>query len=380
MASVRLDSIENLTEPHHEMHNSIHRTCLIFPPMINSVGIWGYLQNTENNPLVYALPRLELQILLAFFVTHSLHFIFKRIGLPIFVSQLLTGLILGTAVQNMNEDFQKIKLSFGSEEILDVTASFGFTLFIFLMGLKMDLIMVFRTGKRTFITGVMSLLVPLLMGLVALEKVASFWELDKEDKLKIYRIVLFNSMTSYLAIACSLSEIKILNSELGRLGLSTALVSDILSLFLTSSSTFVRAVHSRDIALPILNATLLIAFVAVALGFLEPVPGFLRRTKAWVLRSPGAGFFEAQALGSSKPRRWVPSNPRLASLKNPAAGFLKKPRRGFEETQRLGFKKPTLGFFEGTQALGSLELAPGFLQRTQACEPSNGRWCLPSRV
>ncbi|GLT97570.1 hypothetical protein SLE2022_151270 [Rubroshorea leprosula] len=93
--------------------------------MINSVGIWGYLQNTENIPLVYALPRLELQILLAFFVTHSLHFIFKRIGLPIFVSQLLTELILGTAVQNMNADFQKIMLSFGSKEILDVTAPHG---------------------------------------------------------------------------------------------------------------------------------------------------------------------------------------------------------------------------------------------------------------
>ncbi|GLT80428.1 hypothetical protein SLA2020_518670 [Shorea laevis] len=171
----------------------------------------------------------------------------------------------------MNEDFQKIMLSCGSEEILAVTASFGFTLFIFLMGVKMDLSMVFRTGKRTFITGVMSLLVPLLMGLVALEKVASFWELDKEDKLKIYRIVLFNSMTSYLVIACSLSEIKILNSELGGQGLSTALVSDILSLFLTSSSTFVRAVHYRDIALPILNATLLIAFVAVVAFGIRPL-------------------------------------------------------------------------------------------------------------
>lgn len=178
---------------------------------------------------------------------------------------------MGTAVQNMNEDFQKIMLSVGSEEILDVNASFGFTLFIFLMGVKMDLSMAFRTGKRSFITGVVSLLVPLLMGLVALEKAASFCKLDKEDKLKIDRIVLFNSMTSYLVIACSLSEIKILNSELGRLGLSTALVSDILSLFLTSSSTFVRAVHRQEIALPTLNATLLIAFVDVVTFGIRPL-------------------------------------------------------------------------------------------------------------
>lgn len=51
-------------------------------------------------------------------------------------------------------------------EIIDTTGLFGFVIFLFLMGVKMDLRVAFRSTKRALVIGFVSILAPLTVGLI----------------------------------------------------------------------------------------------------------------------------------------------------------------------------------------------------------------------
>lgn len=67
-----------------------NNSCLTLPPKINSLGfsVPGYI---HDNVLQYALPQLEVQVVLIFFLTQVFHWGLKHVGVTCFVSQLLVS-------------------------------------------------------------------------------------------------------------------------------------------------------------------------------------------------------------------------------------------------------------------------------------------------
>lgn len=126
-------------------------------------------------------------------------------------------------------DEAKFKLfRIDSEEVLGLLSYFGYTLYLFITAVKMDIRMTMQTGKKAWIIGMPSVLVPLFCGLF----VCSFLHkgLTVEEIRKLPLMTSLQSMISFPVIASLLNELKIVSTELGRLGLSSALVADIFSL------------------------------------------------------------------------------------------------------------------------------------------------------
>lgn len=69
-------------------YNLSSRFCMPVPPYVNSNGIWQFIGKAGNHPWDASLPRLELQIIVAFAVTHACHFVLKRFGIPMIASQI----------------------------------------------------------------------------------------------------------------------------------------------------------------------------------------------------------------------------------------------------------------------------------------------------
>ncbi|KAE8697030.1 hypothetical protein F3Y22_tig00110634pilonHSYRG00028 [Hibiscus syriacus] len=67
--------------------NETFDVCLRLPPKVNSVGIWENLAS-PSAILTYSLPLFELQVLLAFVVTHLIYAILKPLGITMFASQI----------------------------------------------------------------------------------------------------------------------------------------------------------------------------------------------------------------------------------------------------------------------------------------------------
>ncbi|XP_039034277.1 cation/H(+) antiporter 4-like [Hibiscus syriacus] len=205
--------------------NETLEICIFLPPKVNSAGVW---EDTPSTILTYSVPLLELQILLIFLFTHLVHAIFKPLGVTYFASQMFAGLILGQ-IQGLRRIFYAE--DYLGLETIETASLLGFSMFLFLMGVKMDLKMAFTTSGRSVLVGVISLLAPMLVGLAVYQ---TYKEPEQTKTLILERLmgITIESLTSSSVIAHLLTELKILNSELGRMALSSAVVCDISTLVL----------------------------------------------------------------------------------------------------------------------------------------------------
>nr|XP_016455561.1 PREDICTED: cation/H(+) antiporter 3-like isoform X2 [Nicotiana tabacum] len=136
-------------------------------------------------------------------------------------------------------DFTETLFPQPGEIFIDLMSKIGYIFFIFLSGVKMDAKMVLRSGSRAWTVGLLAVILP----------VASFASLyfgyfSLDENMHRYRkpatqsIFLIQSLIAFPVVASLLVDLKIMNSELGRLALASTLISDLFSnLGLTIFST-----------------------------------------------------------------------------------------------------------------------------------------------
>ncbi|TKY56382.1 Cation/H(+) antiporter 4 [Spatholobus suberectus] len=126
---------------------------------------------------------------------------------------------------------------YGSQDTLATIASLGYVLFVFENGVKMDYSMITRAGKKGWVISLVGLALPLLIGSTHLQNLSAFLTQGVDDKDHSAIVILMTqNMNSFAVIASILNDLQILNSELGRLTLSCALVGDMLSNILVIST------------------------------------------------------------------------------------------------------------------------------------------------
>ncbi|TQD78802.1 hypothetical protein C1H46_035646 [Malus baccata] len=206
--------------------------CTEFPPNVHSPGLYSRNYTDSDNQL-YTLPNLEIQMVLIFIITQAFYFVFRYFGVPRFTCQIITGIILSPTLLGHYEFYKNFLFNVNSQESLGLLSELGYGLFMFLIGVKMDLGMIKRTGKKGFYTGVACVVAPLVVTMAVQATLnAKMFSLTKHEQFELPFMTLLHSMTPFPVVACLLEELKILNSEIGRLGMSAALVGDTISVFL----------------------------------------------------------------------------------------------------------------------------------------------------
>nr|KJB21664.1 hypothetical protein B456_004G007700 [Gossypium raimondii] len=237
---------ESLPPPYVLYENATYEFCFVLPPKVNSAGIW---ENATDPSMIfsYSLPFLELQFVMIFLVNHLVYTILRSIGITLFASQMFE---LGI-------------------QIMDTVSLFGFTLFFFLTGVKMDIKSAFRTTKRSLGIGIVSLLSPILVG-GAVQ--VTLRQPNEPEHIRTERLVgtLIEALTSFPVIACLLAELKILNTELGRLALSSAAVGDLSTLFLVHIITFSRHISSSPFSV-LVRGVIMCCFIALIFFVFRPL-------------------------------------------------------------------------------------------------------------
>ncbi|TYG86174.1 hypothetical protein ES288_A13G113400v1 [Gossypium darwinii] len=229
--------------------------CLTFPPKVISPGLATILveKDKDEKLMTYSGPRLHCQMVVIFVLTQIIHSLLKKLGLPLFISQILAGILLSPMLFK------------DSVSVLGTVGALGFVFFLFLSGVKMDLSLTLKSGKKAICIGLLTVVVPLIFCMTTIKNLHPE---GNEFSNKSFFLAVTYSGTSFPVIHSLLSELKILNSELGRLGLSAALIGDIVTLVLT--------VALMDVGLALL-------FIVIVVFVLRPV------MKWMVKRTPGAG-------------------------------------------------------------------------------------------
>ncbi|KAF8111464.1 hypothetical protein N665_0075s0010 [Sinapis alba] len=210
---------------------------------ISSFGLWENL----NSPYVvfgYSLPLLEFQILLIFIFIITSHMFFRFIGISQIASHFMviihSGVILGPQLFDLLEKSSE-KLSLdpaldGSPALRGIGVC-GNILLTFLMSVRISRRLAFNSGPLPIVIGILTFIVPLFGGLCFRNLYAD--NVDPQymppKKVLAERTVMISSQSSILlpTVTFILLDLKILNSELGRLVLSASMINDFLGIIVS---------------------------------------------------------------------------------------------------------------------------------------------------
>ncbi|KAK7260536.1 hypothetical protein RIF29_26663 [Crotalaria pallida] len=253
------------------LNRTVYTALVTLPANISSDGIWG-AENSGRNPLKSYLPVFELQIIVIYVVTLICQFILKHFDFPVLVSQMLAGLILGSLLQQERTlIYKKMLFPYGSHAIIDTIGAIGYAFFMFLTGVEMDISMIKKTGYKPWIIALIGLTAPPAICLQLLKF---------PQHLDIIIVVLIHTSLSTAVIASLLKELQITNSELGRLALSSVLVSEVVCTIVGSFSTAIR--YNDNLIQIVSNMLVLMALCIVMKLVCRPM-------MFWIIKHTPAG-------------------------------------------------------------------------------------------
>ncbi|KAM7258413.1 hypothetical protein ACFE04_014154 [Oxalis oulophora] len=183
-----------------------------------------------DTPFAYSTPVLLMQLSVSALFTAVVQRILSPLGQSAFISQMLVGLAMGPSfLGTYAVSFISTLFPAFSIYVNETFALFGCMLYMFLVGVRMDLGMVKRSGKKAIVIGLCSFFVPLMLNTIMAVVIRSMDSLDPAHRTSVQFIAAFQSLSSFHVIACTLADLKLLNSELGRLASCASMISGICS-------------------------------------------------------------------------------------------------------------------------------------------------------
>ncbi|XP_020090908.1 cation/H(+) antiporter 15-like [Ananas comosus] len=207
-----------------------HMICVTpYSVKMSCSGIW----DAEDSILLHNIPRSLIQIFLIAAISRLLHFLLRPLKQPRIVCDIASGIIVGSFVTE--EEAVADKSSFSAMFIPEVgktpmvvLAAVGLIFNLFIAGVKMDPSAIWKSGRRSVAIGTASLAVPLAAVVAASYLIYNNIEQVLERRRRFF-IFMAASLctTSFPVLADILAELRLLNTELGRLALSSAMIQDV---------------------------------------------------------------------------------------------------------------------------------------------------------
>ncbi|XP_038995054.1 cation/H(+) antiporter 15-like [Hibiscus syriacus] len=189
---------------------------------VTSEGLFN--QKGDDNIFKHHLIILQLQLAIIFILATIFHLVLGLLYLPRLTSEVLAGIILGPSVLGrFFPNISSVLFPRQSVKVLTTLTRFG------------------KSGKREWTIGSLVIVFPLLLGVHTATEISL--NVDHIDEVYLERFALFTGvlmLTPFPVVAILLMHLKIINSELGLLTLSSALISDLISVVIVNLDKFVQ--------------------------------------------------------------------------------------------------------------------------------------------
>ncbi|QCD76674.1 monovalent cation:H+ antiporter-2 [Vigna unguiculata] len=110
--------------------------------------------------------------------------------------------------------------------LVETMANMGLIYFVFLIGLEMDISIIKRSGKKTVLISLAGMVVPFLVAICLSSLISNTDESINQVSCVLYLGIVL-SVTAFPVLARMLVELKLVNTDLGKLALSTSLINDV---------------------------------------------------------------------------------------------------------------------------------------------------------
>ncbi|XP_038883080.1 cation/H(+) antiporter 15-like [Benincasa hispida] len=209
----------------HKASKNITTICT-FANRVHSTGIF-----TGVNPLEFSASLLFLQLGICSVTIIFFSRLLKPLGQPLIVSQILGGIILGSSGLSHLDKFKQTIFPLRGFVCLDLVSALGHIFYFFLIGLQTDISFVKKIDKKAFCIGSFSTI--LAMILVTVYSIVLANAVDIKKIKYIYELGRLESFISFPMVASLLHELHLINSEFGKISLSTSMASTLLSICFT---------------------------------------------------------------------------------------------------------------------------------------------------
>ncbi|EOA22933.1 hypothetical protein CARUB_v10003669mg [Capsella rubella] len=267
--------------------------CDIVPLNPSSNGVLPEQKFSDPNINVhfwsYMFPHLQMIFLIVSVLWQFLHFFLRRLGMIRFTSHMLTGVLLSKSFLKENTAARRFFSTEDYKEIVfSLTAALSYMMFWFLMGVKMDMSLIRTTGRKAITIGLSSVLLSTLVCSVIffgnLRDVGTKKSDNTLNSLEYVVIYSVQCLSSFPVVGNLLFELKLQNSELGRLAISSAVISDFSTSVLASALIFMKELKDEQTRLgsvfigdvivgdrPLMRAGIVVLFVCVAIYVFRPL-------------------------------------------------------------------------------------------------------------
>uniref|UniRef100_A0A7N2MF57 Cation/H+ exchanger domain-containing protein n=2 Tax=Quercus lobata TaxID=97700 RepID=A0A7N2MF57_QUELO len=152
--------------------------------------------------------------------------------------------------------------------VIETVATFGLMFFLFAVGVTMDPVSIIRPGKKALAIAFSSFFSTLVVcGSLAFLLTQ---HLVMQDQNWLPLIALSQSFSAFPVVACLLTELKMLTSDIGRLTLSTSMVCDALGISL-SAITIAFAGNGNSKLAPLWSVGSMVALIAAVVHIVRPI-------------------------------------------------------------------------------------------------------------
>lgn len=192
------------------------------------------------------------------------------------------GLIFGPSVLGHNNLLPNVLFPANSTIIIDTSGAFGVMFFFFLVGVKMDPVMLLKTERKAIAVGISVFFFTLGLPVIFSIILRNFVAMDISLARCLPFIAASQCLTAFPVICCLLTELKILNSDIGRLALSASMVTDCIGLVFT---VVVFAIMENITG----NFLTLLWILLCAAAFFWAIVYIIRPTIIWMLSRSKTG-------------------------------------------------------------------------------------------
>ncbi|GLT26796.1 hypothetical protein SLA2020_018380 [Shorea laevis] len=243
----------------------------------HSVGVFY-----GENPLEFSFDVIIFEIVFVITVTQILRILLRPLKQPRIVSEVIGGIIIGPSVLGRSKEFKKYIFPENANFVLKNVGIMGFMLYLFVNGLKMDLSLMKKSGKKQYGICILGITIPSIVACIVGFSIRSTM-LDEQLSLSS-SIMAFSgtaSMTGFPVLYPILRELNLLSSEVGRLALAVALIGDVLGI---GSIVIFEAVKQGEVET--MNTIWYLISLAILLLFLFTA---VKRVMVWIVKRTPEG-------------------------------------------------------------------------------------------
>lgn len=141
------------------------------------------------------------------------------------------GIALGPSLLSRNKELKELVFPPKAVMAINVIECVGLIFMFFTLSARIDKGIVKKSGKLAIVIGVGAFIIPLTVTILTTLFIRDGLELDDELRSTLPMVATLEATISFHVILANLTELKLLNSEIGRLALSSSLLSSLIGWF-----------------------------------------------------------------------------------------------------------------------------------------------------